>query len=85
MELRKAIADAALGAAGFIVGMVAVAFVPWSPHTVTYITANSVVTTTNYRYQHPYYVSIALAILLPLAREMYLLSRSRKATHSTEA
>lgn len=79
LRLRKVGADAALAAAGFIVGMVAVAFVPWRPHTVTYISADTVVTTTTYRYQHPYYVAVTLAILVPLASELYSFSRSRKA------
>jgi hypothetical protein len=71
--------DGLAGSVGFLAGVTGVALVPVPPHTVMYYSNGSVATTTTFRYQHPYPVAFAVACLLPLLRELYLLWRGRRA------
>ena len=70
--------DGLAGAVGFLAGIVAVALLPTQPHTVMYISNGNVETTTTFRYQHPYPVAFAAAVLLPLLRELFLFWRARR-------
>ncbi len=69
--------DTLLGALGFVVGFVTSAVVPWPKNTIVYYANGTQVTSTINRFQHPYLVALMLAILLPLANELYRSSRLR--------
>lgn len=73
------LADALLGALGFLGGAIGTNYVPWHRNTLTYRVGDAIVSTTKYRYQHPYRVALALAILLPAAFELVRITlQSRK-------
>jgi hypothetical protein len=62
----------ALGAIGFVVGFVICGFVPFPRNTIyeALPSGGTVATTTN-RYQHPYGVAFATAVVLPVAFEIW--------------
>ncbi|HML15617.1 MAG TPA: hypothetical protein VK419_01275 [Bryobacteraceae bacterium] len=76
------LADAALGALGFVGGAVGSVLMPYKQNTVTYHVGNTIVRTTTRRYQHPYRAAFVLAIALPVVWELFRYFRSRRATVS---
>jgi hypothetical protein len=78
VRIGNAFKDGLAGAVGFLAGMAGVALMRVEPRTVLYYSKGSVVTTTTFRYQHPYPVAFAAAILLAVLRELFLFWRARR-------
>lgn len=76
--------DAALGAAGFVAGVVGSALVRITPSTVTSRVGGVVVRKTSMHFQHPYTAALILALALPLLAEAVraLTSRQKKTVTS---
>ena len=70
LKLPKRISwkDGMLGAVGMVGGFASCALLSWPENTTTYKAGETVVTSTMNRFQHPYYVAFALALLFPLIR-----------------
>lgn len=69
---RKVLADAFLGAFGYLAAWHASIFMPWPRNTITYrLEGGTQVSSTMNRYQHPGRVAIITAIILPLLYELY--------------
>jgi hypothetical protein len=83
LGMRGVWKDALLGALGFLLGFVASALLPWPRNTVVYHIDGTQVTSTMSRFQHPYAIAFTLAILLPVANELYRSSRSRELTRNS--
>jgi uncharacterized membrane protein YeaQ/YmgE (transglycosylase-associated protein family) len=67
-----------LGSIGFQAGFIGTMLMPWHENTVTEkLDGGGTVTTTMSRYQHPERIAIIIAVLLPLARELYRVWRAR--------
>jgi NADH:ubiquinone oxidoreductase subunit 3 (subunit A) len=75
--------DALLGGFGMILGFVLVAAVPVPQNTITYKTGETTVTSTENRFQHPYYIAFALAVAFPAIRAMR--TAKRKSYHPSGA
>jgi hypothetical protein len=72
--------DAFLGSFGFVAGFFAAIFMPWHRNTISYhLPGGTLVESTMNTYQHPEWVAIAFAILLPVLHELYCW-RKRSAT-----
>jgi uncharacterized membrane protein YeaQ/YmgE (transglycosylase-associated protein family) len=75
--------DGFLGSFGHLAGFIGSISVPWPRNTITYrLEGGTEVSSTMNSYQHPERVAIAIAILLPLLRELYL-CKKRKASQLT--
>jgi|SRR5579872_330729 len=69
--------DALLGAIGFAGTRILFALAPIQGETITRHVGNAIVTTTMKRYQYPNQVAFPVAVLLPLAWELFLYKRRR--------
>jgi hypothetical protein len=68
-----------LGSAGYLAGLIGAVYMPWRQNTVTeQLSDGVVVTTTTNTYQHPERIAVLVAILLPLAHELYRFWRARR-------
>jgi hypothetical protein len=76
-NLRVFLIDCVLGAVAFLSGVAAVLFIPTPAHTQTRKVGEVVIRETTRRFQHPYLVALALAILVPLAVEVLRARRSK--------
>jgi uncharacterized membrane protein YeaQ/YmgE (transglycosylase-associated protein family) len=77
--------DGFLGSFGYLAGFIGTFLVPWPRNTITYrLESGTEVSSTMNSYQHPEWVAIAIAILLPLLRELYLWKK-RKASQLTQS
>jgi hypothetical protein len=69
--------DALLGAIGFAVTRIVLALAPIPAETITRHVGNAIITTTTRRYQYPNQIAFPVAVLLPLACELFLFKRRR--------
>ena len=64
--------DAFLGSFGFLAGYIGCIFMPWPTNTIVErLAGGGTVATTMNRYQHPAWIAIVVAVLLPLLHELY--------------
>ena len=71
--------DGVLGAFGFWAGFVITSIVPWHYNTVNRaLPSGGTVATSMNSYQHPEWVAVILAILLPLSNELFRLGKRRR-------
>jgi hypothetical protein len=82
LGMRGVWKDILLGALGFLLGFFASVLLPWPRNTVVYHIDGTQVMSTMSRFQHPYAIAFTLAILLPVANELYCWSRSRALARS---
>jgi phosphate/sulfate permease len=69
---RAVLIDAVLGVIGFAGTRMVFALAPIPAETITRHVGNAIITTTMKRYQYPNRVAFPLAVLLPLAYELFL-------------
>jgi hypothetical protein len=70
--------DALLGSIAFLVGFIGCMFIPWpSNRVVEHLEGGGTVASTMSRYQHPEWVAIVMAVLLPLLHEVYRFTQAR--------
>jgi hypothetical protein len=75
---RKVLTDAFLGAFGYLAAWQACILLPWPRNTIKYrLEGGTQVSSTMNRYQHPEWVAIIVAVILPLLYELY--RRTRRA------
>ena len=70
--------DALLGAIGFAGTRIIFVLAPIQGETITRHVGNAIVTTTMKRYQYPNQVAFPVAVLLPLACELFLYKRRQR-------
>ena len=64
--------DAALGAVGFVGGIILCAMLPYPENTVYQdLSGGGTVATTMQRYQHPYWIGFAVSAVLPICHELW--------------
>ncbi len=78
-DRQKLVADAFLGALGYLAGFIGCIFVPWPENTIVKpLAGGGTVETTMSRYQHPERVAIVVAILFPLLHQLYRWQRHKE-------
>ena len=74
----KHLHDGIAGALGLTLGIIGASAIPWPMNTIHYkLAGGTEVTSTSNRFQHPAWVGIGVAIVLPVIYELYRRKKAR--------